>query len=169
MSRPSTHTSPRVGRSRPPRICSSVVLPEPDAPTIATRSPVATESTAPRSTSRVTGPWRKLFDTSRASRTDDLLLGPSWASPPLPRGPTRSRVSSEVAPGNLLMPQRLRRSGAAGAPGRIDGRQRAQEECHAAYAQHVEALHVGRKIAHVVHPRIEELSMQQPLETADER
>src|SRR5579883_907096 len=139
MSRPSTSTCPLVGWSRPPRICSRVVLPEPEAPTIATRSPVATDSTTPRSTSRVSGPWRKLFETSRASRTE------------------------------LLMPQRLRRSGAPGAPGRIDGSQRAEEECHAAHAQHIEALHVGRKITHVVHPRIEELSMQQALETADER
>src|SRR5690348_3623802 len=136
---------------------------------MATRSPTAIESAAPRSTSSVTGPWRKLLDTSRASSTDDLLLGPSWASPPPPRGPTRSRVSSEVAPGNLLMSQRLRRSRAAGAPGRIDGRQRTKDECHTAHAQHIEPLHVGRKITHIVHPRIEELSMQQPLETADER
>src|SRR5487761_1692937 len=144
MSRPSTSTWPLLGRSSPPRICSRVVLPEPEAPTIATRSPAATASAAPRSTSSVTGPWRKLFETSRASSTGSM--------PPM-----------------LLMAQRLCRSRAAGAPGRIDGCQRAEEERHAAYAQHVEPLHVGRKITHVVHPRVQEPSMEQPLETADER
>src|SRR6185437_13145494 len=139
MSRPSTSTWPLVGWSSPPRICSRVVLPEPEAPTIATRSPAATASAALCSTSSVTGPWRKLFETSRASRT------------------------------NSLMTQCLRGSRAAGAPGRIDRCQRTQDESHAADAQHIEPLDVGRKIAHVVHPRIEELSMQQPLETADER
>src|SRR6185312_4676813 len=167
MSRPSTKTWPLVGRSSPPRICSSVVLPEPEAPTMATRSPADTDSTAPCSTSSVTGPWRKLFETARAASTS--LPGPSWAASPLPRGPTRSRLSSEVAPGNLLMTERLRRGGAARTPCRIDGRQRAEKERHAADAQHVQSLHVGRKIAHVVDPRIEELSMQQPLEPADER
>src|SRR6185312_7268541 len=137
MSRPSTSTWPLVGRSRPPRICSRVVLPEPEAPTIATRSPAATESAVPRSTSSVTGPWRKLFETSRASRTSAPVL---------------------------LMTQRLRRSGTSGAPGRVDGRQRTEDECHAAYAQYIQPLDVGRKIAHGIHPRIQELSMQQPLE-----
>src|SRR6185312_16559149 len=60
-------------------------------------------------------------------------------------------------------------SGTAGAPRRIDGRQRTEEERHAADAQYVQSLHVGRKIAHVVDPRIEELSIEQPLEPADER
>ena len=36
---PSTLTSPAVGVSSPPSRCSSVLLPEPDAPTIAMRSP----------------------------------------------------------------------------------------------------------------------------------
>src|SRR5579863_1411524 len=31
------------------------------------------------------------------------VLGPSWASPPLPRGPTRCRVSLQVAPGDLVL------------------------------------------------------------------
>ena len=35
-------TSPADGASSPPSRCSSVLLPEPDAPTIATRSPVRT-------------------------------------------------------------------------------------------------------------------------------
>ena len=35
----STRTSPALGLSKPPSKCSSVLLPEPDAPTMATRSP----------------------------------------------------------------------------------------------------------------------------------
>ncbi len=35
-SRPSTHTRPAVGSSRPPMMFSSVVLPEPDRPRKAT-------------------------------------------------------------------------------------------------------------------------------------
>ena len=37
--RPSTTTSPAVGASSPPIRCSSVLLPEPEAPTMAMRSP----------------------------------------------------------------------------------------------------------------------------------
>ena len=39
IGRPRTSTSPAVGSSRPPSRWSSVLLPEPDAPTIATTSP----------------------------------------------------------------------------------------------------------------------------------
>jgi hypothetical protein len=38
--RPSIRTWPRSAASSPPSTCSSVLLPEPDAPTIATSSPV---------------------------------------------------------------------------------------------------------------------------------
>src|SRR6266480_4283080 len=38
VGRPSTSTSPEVGSSRPPSRCSSVLLPEPEAPTMATIS-----------------------------------------------------------------------------------------------------------------------------------
>src|SRR5439155_8720702 len=122
--RPAISTSPAVGRSSPPRICSSVVLPEPEAPTIATRSPGEIASATPCSTGSSTGPWRKLLWMPRASRTGSL------------------------------MPQSLRRRGAGGAPRRIDGRERAQREGHAAHLEHVDGLDVRGQIAHVVHARV---------------
>jgi hypothetical protein len=46
-------TQPDVGSSAPARICSSVVLPAPFGPMIATRSPAATSNETERSASRV--------------------------------------------------------------------------------------------------------------------
>ena len=51
---PATRTVPADARSSVPMMCSSVDLPEPDGPTIATSSPACTASETPRSTS--TGP-----------------------------------------------------------------------------------------------------------------
>ena len=65
MSLPATLTVPAVGLSSPPRICSSVVLPEPEAPMIARRSPARTARFTPCSTSRSIGPWRNARVTSR--------------------------------------------------------------------------------------------------------
>src|ERR1700751_4363331 len=138
MSRPAIITVPLVGASRPPRTCSSVVFPEPEAPTMATRSPAATLNDTPRSTGSSTGPWRKLLCTWRASRTASFMA------------------------------QRLRRRGARRAPCRIDGRQRAQHEGHAAHLEHVESLDVGRQIAQVVDARVDELHPGEALERADE-
>src|SRR5262245_983469 len=42
MSVPSTSTWPELGVSTPPRMCSSVDLPEPEGPTMATNSPFST-------------------------------------------------------------------------------------------------------------------------------
>ena len=47
-STPSIRTTPPVGRSSVPITCSSVDLPEPEGPTIATSSPRRTESHTPR-------------------------------------------------------------------------------------------------------------------------
>src|SRR4029077_1123435 len=138
MSRPATATTPALGRSRPPRICSSVVLPDPEAPTIATRSPIVTERLTPSSTCSSVGPWRKLLCTSRALST----------------------VS--------FMSQRLRGGGAPRPPRRVDGRQSTQEKCHAAHLEHVETLHVRRQVAHVVDPRVEKLGTEEALEPGDQ-
>ena len=51
MSKPVTRTVPLVGRSRVPIRCSSVVLPEPDGPTMPTSSPRRTVKLTPRSAS----------------------------------------------------------------------------------------------------------------------
>jgi hypothetical protein len=49
MSIPSIRTVPAAGRSKVPMMCSSVVLPDPDGPTIATSSPRVTVRLTPRS------------------------------------------------------------------------------------------------------------------------
>ena len=54
---PSTNTWPADGLSRPASRCSSVDLPEPDLPMIATRSRGRTAKSTPRSTSTGAGPW----------------------------------------------------------------------------------------------------------------
>ena len=48
MSIPPMRTVPAVGRSSVPMMCRSVVLPDPDGPTIATSSPRRTEKDTPR-------------------------------------------------------------------------------------------------------------------------
>src|SRR5689334_16698044 len=134
MSRPATRTTPELGGSRPPRICSSVVLPEPEAPTIATRSPAATLNATPRSTSSTTGPWWKLLCTACASSTGSLMA------------------------------QRLRGRGTRRPPRRINGGEHAQRERYGAHPQDVAELDVRGKIAHVVDACVEELRAKEPLE-----
>src|SRR6516162_10128927 len=138
MSRPATCTTPELGGSRPPRICSSVVLPEPEAPTIATRSAGATESPTPCSTSSTTGPWRKLLCTSRASSTGSFMA------------------------------QRLGGCGARRAPRGVERGEHAQHQRHRTHFEHIDELDVGRQVAHVVDARVEELRPEQALEPRDQ-
>src|SRR5262249_33543750 len=49
---PSRATAPRLGRSKPARICRRVDLPHPEGPMIATNSPSATLKSMPSSTDR---------------------------------------------------------------------------------------------------------------------
>src|SRR5215211_6538923 len=49
---PSRATAPRLGRSKPARICRRVDLPHPEGPMIATNSPSATVKSMPFSTGR---------------------------------------------------------------------------------------------------------------------
>src|SRR4051812_3660603 len=55
--RPRNAACPAVGCSRPPRICSSVLLPQPEGPTTATTSPEPTAKETPSSTSSVPKRW----------------------------------------------------------------------------------------------------------------
>src|SRR5688572_17299953 len=70
---PSTLTCPPLASSRPPSRCSSVLLPEPDVPTIATRSPAATSRSTPISTGTSTSPWWKVLRRSRQAITGPLV------------------------------------------------------------------------------------------------
>jgi len=72
---PAMRTVPSLGRSRPPSTCRSVVLPEPDAPTIAMRSPAHTRIEAPRSTCSFTPPWMNSLARSLPSRTTLFEFG----------------------------------------------------------------------------------------------
>src|SRR3569833_1475823 len=130
ISRPSTKTCPVVGRSSPPRICSKVVLPDPEAPTIAIRSPAPAAKFTPRSTSSVTGPCVKFFCTSRASNT------------------------------NSLMSESLGRRGPRCAPRRINRRHSTQQEGNGARAHDVQPLDVRWQITHVVDARIQEMGTE---------
>src|SRR5579859_2343167 len=146
MAEPAMPTLPRVGRSRPPRSCNSVVLPEPDAPTIATRSPAVTRMEAPRSTWSRTPPWMKSFARSFPSSTTGVEF-----------------AMGEVFPS--IIAQGFRRQEPGGAPGRVKRREARQHEGHPADLQHVGELHVRRQIAHVVHACIEKLEAEELLES----
>ena len=54
---PRSSAAPEAGRSRPPRIDNSVLLPQPDGPTIATTSPAATSNETSSSTSSAPKRW----------------------------------------------------------------------------------------------------------------
>ena len=62
-------TSPALGRSRRPAICSRVNLPEPDGPVSATISPGSSENETPFRTSSEVPPCSKVRRTSRSTRT----------------------------------------------------------------------------------------------------
>src|SRR6266851_1172241 len=129
-------TEPRVGKSRPPSNCSRVVLPDPEAPTMAMRSPAPTAMDAPRSTWRVTPPCVN----SLTSPTPSSTLSPVsviWI------------LSSIIAQG--FGGQQARR-----APGRIQSRQARQHEGECADLDDVRKPHVRREIAHEIDARIQE-------------
>src|SRR6187399_1541617 len=147
MSLPAIFTMPAVGRSSPPRICSSVVLPDPEAPMMARRSPARTVRLTPCSTVRSIGPWRNARVTPVASSTCSVMA-PSFMS-------------------LSFMAQGLCRQRAAGAPRRVDSRQRRQRESRQRDLQHVAEADFGRQIAHEVHTRIQELYTEDTFDPVD--
>ena len=120
-SRPSNSTVPAVGSSRPPSRCSSVLLPEPLAPTMATRSP--------RRDVEVDAQQHRHFDVALA----EYLLQPAAAE----------RRSSLIA-------QRLRRIDARRAPARIQRREQRQHEGDAGDDGDIAPLQVGRQFGDVI-------------------
>jgi hypothetical protein len=72
-----------LGRSRPPRICSKVVLPEPDAPTIATLSPRMMRTESPSITRSVAAPSRNSRMSPSASSTGTPPVGAGSAAAPV--------------------------------------------------------------------------------------
>src|SRR5204863_4859858 len=126
---PRMNTSPAVGASSPPRRCSSVLLPDPEAPTTASRSPAATARSMPRSTGTSSGPLRYVF--------------------------LRPRHSSTGAA--LFIAQRLRGIDPRGAPARIERGQERQCERDSRDQQNVGPLHLRRQLADVIDTLVEEL------------
>src|SRR6478609_11406873 len=152
MSLPAIFTMPAVGRSRPPRICSSVVLPEPEAPMMAIRSPARTRKFTPCSTVRSIGPWRNARVTPVASSTTSFMA-PSFMT------------LSLMAPS--FMTKRLSGQRAAGAPRRVDSGQRRQRKRRQRDLQHVGDADFGRQIAHDVHTRIQKLYTENTFDPVD--
>src|SRR5882724_419548 len=131
---PSTNTSPADGASSPPSRCKSVLLPEPDAPTIATRSPARTSRSTPSSTGTSSGPLRYVL-----------------------RRPRHPRAGGDPAAAASFIPQRVRRVDARRAPARIDRRDESQRKRDRRDDDHVGTLQVGWKVADVIDALVQEL------------
>src|SRR3989337_1206185 len=112
-------------------ICNNVVLPEPEAPTMATRSAWPIERSTPERTSRVALPSRKRRTTPRHSRT---------------------RAS--------FIPECLGRQRARAAPCRIYGGQQRENECDAANPDDVRDPELGRQIADEINVCSEKLDAE---------
>src|SRR5450631_797245 len=133
---PWMRTSPEDGASRPPSRCSSVLLPDPDAPTTATRSPAPTRRSIPSSTGTSSGPLRYALVRPRHSRTGTLSF----------------------------ITQRLRRVDLGRAPARIDRRQQGERQRDDRNQHDVVAEQVRRQLADVVNALVQELDAEDALD-----
>src|SRR3954468_4515323 len=130
---PWTSTSPDVGASSPPSRCRSVLLPEPDAPTIATRSPGCTAKSTPVSTATSRGPLRYVLHSARASITG-----------------TEPGVAAARTVALSLIAQRFRGPDPGRAQAWIHGGEQREHERHERNGGDIAALKVRRKLADVV-------------------
>src|ERR1700744_6073926 len=151
--RPSTSTSPEVNVSRPPMICSSVLLPEPDAPTMAKVSPRRSSKLTSLSTSvfRPPSPYVLAMFFAR-SKTGWFTAGSFEA----------------VWFMKSLIAQRLRRLRARGAPRGIQGGQQRETEGDQGYPAHVRGQQLAGQFADVVDIRRQERHMEGVLDPCDE-
>src|SRR3990167_1276532 len=138
---PISCTLPLVGASSPPSRCSKVLLPEPDAPTIATVSPARTARSTPVSTVTSSRPSVKRLVRPVALSTTSVRAEPvDGLANTLAEASTEPVLSPSTGSGRtgLLMSfiaQRLGRVHPAGAPARVDRgherqRQRDQRDRH---------------------------------------
>src|ERR1700681_1659189 len=130
---PWTRTSPPVGASGPPSRCKRVLLPDPDAPTIATRSPGKTARSTPSSTGTSSGPPRYVLVSARHSRTGVALS---------------------------FITQRLRRIDFRGAPARVQRRKERKRERDQRDQRDVAALQVGGQLADVIDALVQKLNAE---------
>src|SRR5690606_5037391 len=135
--RPASRTSPLVGVSRPPSMFSSVVLPEPELPTMATRSPARSSRSTFCSTCRLWGPTAYSLLRLRHSKTTSVI--------------TKS----------------LRRFSTGCAPGRIQRSKEAHAQGRATDDDHVGPDQLGRKIADERHIRAEQLDAPKAFKPGD--
>ena len=133
-SRPATHTEPAVGVSRPPNRCSSVLLPDPELPTMASRSPRRIRKSTSRNTSSRSLPCRNAFANWRHSNT----TVPSFAA---------SIVLAS------FITQRLRWLGPRRAPSGIQRRQRRQSERYQTDGRDIAPLNLRGQVADQIHVR----------------
>src|SRR5439155_14421187 len=142
----SMNTSPADGASKPPSRCSKVLLPDPEAPTTATRSPAPTSKSTPISTGTSSGPLRYVLRRPRHPSTD-----------------TCARAASS------FIPECLGRIHARRAPARIDRGGEREEQRDQRDGDHIAALQVGRQIADVVNGLIEKLNVERALDGGNDR
>src|SRR5471032_2199933 len=122
-------TSPEVGFSSRPAICSSVVLPEPLGPSNATISPRRTWRSTPRRISNRWPPCSKLRRTSLSSRTT-LFWALFWG---------------------LLTAKRLHGVELRRLPSRVKRGGERKHERHARDQRHLARLHLGRQLREEVY------------------
>src|SRR5450631_3584968 len=133
---PWMRTSPKDGASRPPSRCSSVLLPDPHAPTTATRSPARTQKSMPSSSGTSSVPLRYVLVSPRHSRTG---------------------TSSFIA-------QRLGRIDFGRVPARVDRREQRERQRDHRNQRYVVAEQVRRQFADVVHALVQELDAEHALD-----
>src|SRR6266542_4929121 len=137
---PRMKTSPPVGASSPPNRCSSVLLPDPDAPTTASRSPGTTARSTPSSTGTSSGPLRYVFLRPRHSSTGAVLF----------------------------IPQRLRGIDPCGTPARVERSQERQRKRDRSDKQDIGLLHLRRQLADVIDALVEELHAENAYDERDD-
>src|SRR5262245_2675390 len=125
--------------------CSNVVFPEPDVPTIATRSPFATRSSTPRNTSTLRPTSLNVLMSPCASRTSGASAGASCVAP------LRARVLA------LFIAQRLGRRLTRGAQCRIERGDHGKRERQPADLHDLERPHLRRKSVEVINLRREQV------------
>src|SRR5690606_26407805 len=137
---------PSLGSSSPPRRCSSVLLPEPEAPTMATISPARTARSTPSSTTSAESP-----------------------SPNTRRSPEQASTASLPAAGASLIAQGFRRPDARGPPARIDRRRERHQARGDTDDDDIARMEVARQVVDEIDALRQHLEPERPLDRAHER
>src|SRR5437870_13176755 len=149
---PWTSTSPSVGASSPPSRWSNVLLPDPDAPTTARRSPGCTARSMPSNTGTSSGPARYVFLSPRHSSTavGSLLSG--------------ALRSAMLGLAGLLITQRLRRIYFGRPPAGIQRREQGQGQRDQRNQRDIATLQIRWQLADVVDGLVQKLDAERALD-----